>query len=695
VVITRNCDLFNCSNCTQLLPFRKDTQHMSLECAEEALKCLQGWPGIIACFGGNPSLAGDTRVYTVDGIFPISDLEGKRCFVKNLNGETSPATCRLSGRKKRLWEVKLKGGHTYYATAEHKWPAMLREVVPRPGSGWGKLQCSEPHKLKTVELQPGMRLPVIRSRTLGYGRDGTYDDGFLAGWLLGDGWITERKSRPRKQRLQEASFARKDGLTDRRFTKGGLNIGMIVNAEDFENGTATKLTQQMRKLGSDASWRAVKRCHELSTGSDEIDAWLDRFGIVGKADGLPSAIWTTASEQFRCGFIDGLFSADGNVDLKRKPGYTTVCLTTAHERLAKDVAELLGFYGIRTTVGARVRRNQSFPGGKAYDREYTSYEVRISSGADVAHFASCFKLTNPRKQAALETNLGKSKGDARENSVEIVSVTATDRYEDVWDLTVEDETHCFQLGHCVTGNCSHPQFPQIAALWERYVPPKQRGLWTNNLMTHGDVVRRVFYPDGTFNLNVHGSQRAREQMQKYLPGIPVWGTEGASHHGQVIGHYKDYGISDEEWLKKREACTINQNWSGAIYERDGAPYMYFCEVAGSHDGVRRENHGVRCEPGCWEWGMEKFQHQVRECCDRSCIVPCNFRGHNDLQEIYTISPSLLPLTENQSGRVAVQTTDGTPQTVHELTDYESLRADQDTKQERLQDAKSEKRRHRR
>lgn len=249
---------------------------------------------------------------------------------------------------------------------------------------------------------------------------------------------------------------------------------------------------------------------------------------------------------------------------------------------------------------------------------------------------------------------------------------------------------------CFGGNpCSHPQFPQIAALWERYVPPKQRGLWTNNLMSHGDVVRRVFYPDGTFNLNVHGSQRAREQMQKYLPGIPVWGTEGASHHGQVIGHYKDYGISDEEWLKKREACTINQNWSGAIYERDGAPYMYFCEVAGSHDGVRRENHGVRCEPGCWEWGMEKFQHQVRECCDRSCIVPCNFRGHNDLQEIYTISPSLLPLTENQSGRVAVQTTDGTPQTVHELTDYESLRADQDTKQERLQDAKSEKRRHRR
>lgn len=54
IVITRNCDIFNCSECTQLLPFRKDPREMSLECIEKALISMQGWPGIIACFGGNP-----------------------------------------------------------------------------------------------------------------------------------------------------------------------------------------------------------------------------------------------------------------------------------------------------------------------------------------------------------------------------------------------------------------------------------------------------------------------------------------------------------------------------------------------------------------------------------------------------------------------------------------------------------------
>lgn len=54
IVVTTSCDIFTCSNCTQLLPFRRDYVHMSLECFEEAVVCLKTWPGIVALFGGNP-----------------------------------------------------------------------------------------------------------------------------------------------------------------------------------------------------------------------------------------------------------------------------------------------------------------------------------------------------------------------------------------------------------------------------------------------------------------------------------------------------------------------------------------------------------------------------------------------------------------------------------------------------------------
>lgn len=54
IIVTRSCDLFNCSNCTQLLPFRSDTLHMGLDCFRDAVRSVREWPGIVALFGGNP-----------------------------------------------------------------------------------------------------------------------------------------------------------------------------------------------------------------------------------------------------------------------------------------------------------------------------------------------------------------------------------------------------------------------------------------------------------------------------------------------------------------------------------------------------------------------------------------------------------------------------------------------------------------
>lgn len=52
--MTRSCDLFHCSNCTQLLPFRQDDAHMSLDVFRESVQSLADWPGIVGVFGGNP-----------------------------------------------------------------------------------------------------------------------------------------------------------------------------------------------------------------------------------------------------------------------------------------------------------------------------------------------------------------------------------------------------------------------------------------------------------------------------------------------------------------------------------------------------------------------------------------------------------------------------------------------------------------
>ena len=67
-------------------------------------------------------------------------------------------------------------------------------------------------KVKTPDIVSGDKLPVLRESTLFDGSIGSYDDGFFLGWVLGDGWITERGD------------------------NGKLQTGMVVSLKDAENG---------------------------------------------------------------------------------------------------------------------------------------------------------------------------------------------------------------------------------------------------------------------------------------------------------------------------------------------------------------------------------------------------------------------------------------------------------------------------
>lgn len=281
------------------------------------------------------------------------------------------------------------------------------------------------------------------------------------------------------------------------------------------------------------------------------------------------------------------------------------------------------------------------------------FQIVITRSCDIFNCSECTQLLPFRK-------------DPREMSLECI----------------EEALRCLQgwpgVIACFGGNpCTHSRFPEVCALWQKYVPNQaQRGLWTNNLMTHGSVCRDTFWPWGRFNLNVHGSQKAAAEMHKWLPNVKVYGAKPSQHGGQLLD-YADYGIPDAKWVELRENCDINQHWSGACYARevDGIqkPFMYFCERAGALDGVRGTNHGVRMELGCWQWPMARFQEQVSGCCDHYCGVPLRTKGYTDSDDTYGVSPSLVPLTLDFKGKVRVETRETLPAGTHELTDYQGLR----------------------
>jgi len=349
----------------------------------------------------NPSLRSGTRILTKDGIFPVEQLEDKEFVVNNLFGKKSKARCWKSGKDKQLYKITVEGGHEYFCTPEHKWPVLDEKM-----GIWNRTE--------TASLQSGMYLPVNQTDKLFDGDKGTYSEGFLFGWNLGDGWITIRND---------------DNTTQ---------YGFIVSENDRKSGIHDYISNELKRHGWSGNFSNKE---EINVNNTRVKKLFEEYDITHKSNGISDVIFNETTEEFRCGLIDGLFSSDGSV------AESGIILTSVHKKLLDDVSDLLGFYGIKTVI----YQSSSQLNGKTFIR----YDLKISHYHSVIHFAKIFKLSHEEKQKKLYKKIEDyhNKNYRKADRIKIIDVELTDIHEDVWDINVQDDTHCFQLAHCITGNC--------------------------------------------------------------------------------------------------------------------------------------------------------------------------------------------------------------------------------------------------
>jgi hypothetical protein len=359
-------------------------------------------------YGFNPSLKGDTLVVTDSGVFPIKDLEGKTFNVPNLDGNISNAFCRLSGNNKQLYKITLDTNKVYYATPEHKWPVFKNDKYI---------------KTPTSELIAGDELPVNnfnRTELFSTGNLGNYNQGFLIGWLYGDGSVTIREDNGKT--VYSFIVSDKDNVIDILFDEIYKIDG--VKRKYFNRG----------------------KCKEFQVGNIKFHKWALEMGIGKKEFGIPTGIYSTWTEECRRGFIDGYFSSDGTVDWQDH----RIAISSSNYKLIEDVQDLLGFYGIKSRTAELTIPNAIFPNGKTYNKTYYRKSLRINHNNSIK-FYNLFKLSVEYKQILLDSFL-KDK-ISKLDFVKIKEIELSDVVEDVWDITVNDETHCFQLSQVTTGNC--------------------------------------------------------------------------------------------------------------------------------------------------------------------------------------------------------------------------------------------------
>lgn len=371
-----------------------------------------------SAWGVNPSLAAGTRVWTTKGVFPIEVLEDKRFRVKTHTGDVAPAHCIKSGENKRLYEIGLQGGHSYFATPEHKWP-----VIDKNG---------EVTATRTDELSKGDRF-ILPELGIEWDGDGDYNTGFFLGWLYADGYVRKSQKSPNT-----------------------VKFGLAMSQEDYNEPIIRgRLIGTLADVGSTAKFvkqeqpGSLKPMYVLATSNATVKEVLQPRN---KSEGFPNWIWAGASREFLRGMVDGLFSADGHVSVNSN-GKITLGFTSAHKKLAYDLSDVLGMFGIRSTISYSEvdSENVSFPNGKTYEgKVYHSYRLVVSKKHDLARFRATFRLSHTRKDKALRVKAHDSNGEY----VKIAFVKQTDRYEDVWDVSVDHEDHSFALLHAQTGNCA-------------------------------------------------------------------------------------------------------------------------------------------------------------------------------------------------------------------------------------------------
>ena len=122
-------------------------------------------------------------------------------------------------------------------------------------------------------------------------------------------------------------------------------------------------------------------------------------------------------------------------------------------------------------------------------------------------------------------------------------------------------------------------------------------------------------------------------------------------HQSALITRKELGIPDDEWVKIRDKCWLQNEWSASITPKG----CFFCEIAGVLDMLLDGPGGWKIEPGWWKRTPDEFGDQLHWC--ELCGFALNTFTRDSSEEIDDVSPEwyerlkTLQTPKFKSGRV--------------------------------------------
>jgi len=362
----------------------------------------------------NPCHRGNSLVHTDRGLVRIQELTGEVFSVITPTGEHARAICFPTGTG-RIYRVRFKQGGYLDLTSNHN-----------------LINYESRRKVQVQNLMSGTRLlaPTLPISPLNSEFIGDESDGFLLGWVLGDGCIFSRKSG-------------KDAGRTCLFTMVGKDDG-----DDISDFVIKRLNLLKTNRHRDLNWSTSKGNKEIVSSDEGIVSWfVNKYQFpFSKEEGIPVSI-LRGSRDLQRGFLQGLFAADGHVS---KVG-RRISLTSSREEILFHTKCLLQTFGIDSTYRMRnvVKDNKEFERGDLTitGKEAIKFFDRVGFGLHSRKNELCRRWSG----RCVNTN---------KDFVVVKDVIDLGVEEPVYNITVDHPSHQYMVSGVVSANCAEQILPE-------------------------------------------------------------------------------------------------------------------------------------------------------------------------------------------------------------------------------------------
>jgi ribonucleoside-diphosphate reductase alpha chain len=367
----------------------------------------------------NPCVTGDTLIYTDQGLRRADELAAAGQEI-NVTSDARfgtdtflPATHVFQTGTKPVVRLMTREGYELRLTEDH------RVMTSR---GW----------VEAGKLQSGDRVHIL-NRKGGFGEKGTLEEGRVLGWLVGDGTVNVVRAvlsffGDEKQELAPAFAEMVTNLVEKPGQHRAYPVG-VVHVDDRD---------------------------EARVASDRLRDWVAQYGITEKSKHfVPFAVFA-GSEGIQRGFLQALFTADGQVNDGGEKG-CSVRLSSSHLILLKDVQRLLLNFGIASRIyeNRRLGGLRPMPDGKGGTKDYfhlPQHDLAVSK-TNLIRFANEIGFLTEAKQTKLADYLSRMiRGPYEEPFLATIQAIEPDGVEPVYDLHQPD-TNSFIANGFVVHNC--------------------------------------------------------------------------------------------------------------------------------------------------------------------------------------------------------------------------------------------------